>query len=333
MSKKGIFRFIIITGIVLFFTSCIQEKVPGIKFDTRIYKFGEVDEGEKVSYTFTYLNSGTDTLEIYEVRPTCGCTVPGDYTREVPRGKTGKIPVVFNTKGFEGNVVKTIKVKTNIPDLEQVNLTLEGTIKVKVRVTPHNLWFGQTRKDGPPLTGILTLKNFVDTPLEILDIHLSGEGCTAELRTITRGDEYEIVLTVNPPFKLEQVREILTVETNIKGKEKLEIPYNYYGVSDIEIYPDEIILYNEYLQPDISRIITIKNHLDESVEIINPRIHGDNMEFRIEEIEKGRQIQVFIVFKDGFTFPENDTIAFSFMVQLTSGSRSFTIPIKNGGSM
>lgn len=330
MTNRNLFWFIIMTAMALFLYGCIQEKVPGIKFADRIYNFGEIYEGDEVSYSFTYLNSGTNTLEITEVKGTCGCTVPGDYTKQVAPGKTGEIPVIFHSAGYEGEVIKTIKVSTNIPESEPVNLTLEGTIRVILKATPRDLWLGQTRKDGPPLTGNVNLKNHTDTPLEILEVSPSGERCITSINTIKQGEEYEIVLTVNPPFMQEQVEEMLIINTNIEGKERIEIRYHYRGVPDIEVYPMEIVLYMEHLQPEFSRIITVKNNLDSSIDILNPRLHGENMAFSIEETDPGKFIQIFIIFKEGFAFPENDAFTFSFDIKHAAGKQSFTIPIVNG---
>jgi hypothetical protein len=158
----------------------------------------------------------------------------------------------------------------------------------------------------------------------------TGENCTVRVNTIIEGEEYEIGITVHPPFQFDQVRETLVIETNIEGKERIEIPYHYYGVSDIEVYPKEILLYKEHMQPGMSRIITVKNHLEGAVSIINPQVHGNHIDYKIEEIEPGIQVQIFIIFNEGFTFPEKGDYSFSFIVKHDSENRSFTIPIVNG---
>ena len=47
-----------------------------IVFDTPVYDFGEVKEGEKVSYSFEFENIGNKSLVIKDARSTCGCTIP-----------------------------------------------------------------------------------------------------------------------------------------------------------------------------------------------------------------------------------------------------------------
>jgi hypothetical protein len=232
MNNKLLYRIIIMTCILLFLSRCVTEKKPAIKFDNLIYEFGEVEQGKEVKYTFIYKNTGTDILRIFSVKPTCLCTVPGVYTKEAAPGKTGDIPVVFNTKGYKGDVSKHIKVETNIPDSKPIFLTMEGKIKVLIEVNPTRVWLGQTRKDGPPLTGTVTIKSYVDTPLKIIKIIPSGERCTTKINTIKEGEEYTIDITVSPPFEMEEIIENLMIMTNIKGKEVVAIKYHYYGISD-----------------------------------------------------------------------------------------------------
>jgi hypothetical protein len=334
MNNKHFYWIIIIACILLFFSSCITEKKPAIKFENLIYNFGEVDQGKNVSYTFTYLNPGTDVLEITAVKPTCGCTVPGDFTKEVAPGEKGEFPVVFNTKGYQGYVSKTIRIETNVPDSEPVYLSMEGKINVILEVNPKRVWLGQTRKDGPPLTGTVHIKNYVDTPLKIIDATPSGERCTIKINTIKEGKEYSIDITVSPPFDMNEVRENLVITTNSKGKELITLQYHYYGIADIDVSPEEILISTEYLQPDLRRIITIKSHIDAPIEIINPRVlHGENIELALKEVEPGKQIKLVLHFTKEFEFPENETPAVSFGIKSKEGETTYTIPIKNADTL
>lgn len=121
--KKSI---LILTVLMLVFTQCRNEKgVVGkaepvtdtgkavIVFKEYEHHFGKVAEGEKVSYQFTYENSGTADLVLNSVTTTCGCTVPKFETKPVPPGGSGSLEVVFNTSGRNGMQTKTITVKSN----------------------------------------------------------------------------------------------------------------------------------------------------------------------------------------------------------------------------
>lgn len=334
MKHKFLYRIFIMTCILLFLNGCTTKKIPAIKFANPIYNFGETAEGSDVTYTFTFLNSGTDTLKITSVRPTCGCTVVGRFAREVAPGKSGDIPVVFKTKGFEGYVSKTIRVETNIPESEPIILSMEGKINLIIKVDPDNVWLGQTRANGPPLTKTISVKNYVDTPLKIIKIKPSGENCTTKVNTIEEGKEYTIDITVSPPFKMNQVKETLDIMTNIEGRELIKVKYQYYGVSDIEVSPEEIIISTKYLQPDLKRIITVKSNNNTTFSIINSRIlNGDNMELTITEVMPGKHIQLVLYFTEKFEFQENKIPTVSFSIKSNHGEREYTIPILNADNL
>ena len=73
----------------------------------------EVAEGEKISYTFTFDNKGTDKLIITSATTTCGCTVPKYDSKPINPGASGTLEVVFDTSGRSGIQTKTITVKSN----------------------------------------------------------------------------------------------------------------------------------------------------------------------------------------------------------------------------
>ena len=45
------------------------EKLPVIEFETTTYDFGEVVEGERLTYAFKFKNTGKSNLIIYSLRP------------------------------------------------------------------------------------------------------------------------------------------------------------------------------------------------------------------------------------------------------------------------
>jgi hypothetical protein len=84
-----------------------------IKFEEEVFDFGRITQGEKVSHSFSFRNTGKESLIISGASGSCGCTVP-EYPKEpIPPGGTGKIDVVFNSEGKAGMMEKTVTVVTN----------------------------------------------------------------------------------------------------------------------------------------------------------------------------------------------------------------------------
>ena len=57
--------------------------------------------GEPVKYTYVFTNTGDRLLILNSVQPQCGCTAAGEWTKQVEPGKTGSIPIQFNTDGLQ----------------------------------------------------------------------------------------------------------------------------------------------------------------------------------------------------------------------------------------
>ncbi len=89
-----------------------QQKTS-IQFTQTEHDFGKVKEGEKVTYSYEFKNTGKTDLLIQSVRASCGCTKPKYDPKPVRPGKTGSIEVIFNTKYRPGKQRKAIRVSTN----------------------------------------------------------------------------------------------------------------------------------------------------------------------------------------------------------------------------
>src|SRR5438270_9790792 len=98
-----------------------------IAFETPTYDFGKTKSGEPIKHTFVFTNIGCETLEINNVRPGCGCTTAGEWTKKVEPGKTGTIPIQVNTANFNGPIMKNVSVDSNDKTAPTTALYLKRT--------------------------------------------------------------------------------------------------------------------------------------------------------------------------------------------------------------
>lgn len=87
--------------------------LPVIHFEKTTHDFGELMEGERVSYIFKFTNKGKEDLIISDVSTSCGCTVASFPKDPLKPGEEGKLEVVFDSKGERGYQSKSITVLTN----------------------------------------------------------------------------------------------------------------------------------------------------------------------------------------------------------------------------
>ena len=85
-----------------------------IEWKKETHDFGNVTEGTKAKYTFTFTNKGTEPVVITSATASCGCTVPSYSKEPVLVGKDGTITAIFDSAGKNGNQTKTITVITNV---------------------------------------------------------------------------------------------------------------------------------------------------------------------------------------------------------------------------
>lgn len=84
-----------------------------ITFDKTEHQFGKLLQGEVVTYSFHFTNTGNAPLLITEVKTSCGCTA-GDFPREpIKPGQDGLIKATYDSKGHHGFQSRTLSVISN----------------------------------------------------------------------------------------------------------------------------------------------------------------------------------------------------------------------------
>ncbi len=87
--------------------------LPAFEWESTEHDFGTINEGDVVTHTYKFKNTGAVPLIIENVKPSCGCTAPHWTKEPIPVGGTGEIQVEFNSKGKPNAQVKTVTVTAN----------------------------------------------------------------------------------------------------------------------------------------------------------------------------------------------------------------------------
>ena len=88
-------------------------KFPVMTFDKKVHDFGTIKDGTPVQTVFNYTNTGESPLLITDIKSTCGCTVPRDWSREpLSPGESSQFTVKFNGKGAN-KTSKTVTITAN----------------------------------------------------------------------------------------------------------------------------------------------------------------------------------------------------------------------------
>ena len=101
--------------------------MPKIQMHEESYDFGDIIQGESVTYEFRIKNIGNDKLLINAAKGSCGCTVPVWPKEPILEGEESTIKVTFNSAGKKGRQNKTVTLVTNaIPNTKVI--TINGNV-------------------------------------------------------------------------------------------------------------------------------------------------------------------------------------------------------------
>jgi archaellum component FlaG (FlaF/FlaG flagellin family) len=91
-----------------------KKTLSSVGFDRMLHDFGSIVADADYTTTFTIKNTGKKPLLIYEVKASCGCTVPTWNKKPIAPGASDQIEVTFHPgKSQLGAQDKTISVITN----------------------------------------------------------------------------------------------------------------------------------------------------------------------------------------------------------------------------
>ncbi len=92
---------------------------PQITFAQDTKDFGDIIQGDKVSHSFEFENTGTEPLILSNVLTTCGCTATSWPREPIAPGESAKIEVSFNSTGKKGRQNKVVTVVSNATNAQE----------------------------------------------------------------------------------------------------------------------------------------------------------------------------------------------------------------------
>ena len=96
--------------------TAVDGEFAEITFEKNEHDFGNVKQGDKVSYDFKFTNTGETDLVIADAKGSCGCTVPEYPKSPIKPGDGGSIKVSFDTTGKSGQNTKSVTLTCNIKE-------------------------------------------------------------------------------------------------------------------------------------------------------------------------------------------------------------------------
>ncbi len=190
---KKILSLIIVISVAAF------AQLVGPKASAQIteYNFGDIKQGDVVSYDFKVMNNGGDILKIIDVRASCGCTAAQPEKKELKPGESTTIKVTFNSKGRKGAQIKTVRVITNDPEKSDINFIIRCNILVDENKNFYFLEVNTRLQVEHPITEFVVGVDMVAQQIKIA----SGEKLELKQDNLfQRGHSFECRIYAEDPY-------------------------------------------------------------------------------------------------------------------------------------
>ena len=278
---------------------------PRIVFTTNIYNFGTVKQGEVVKHEFTFTNTGTAVLEITEVKPGCGCTTAGAWDKSVEPGKTGQIPLQFNSSGFGGSVAKSATVTCNDPATPTLTLMLQGTVWKPIEITPNMAMFNFPVEDQTNQVKSLRIVSNLEEAVEFSELKSSNPAFVPELKTVKEGKEFSLEVTAVPPFTNGTIFANITMKTSSPKVPSLNVSVYATTPPLVYVMPQQVAVPHGPLTNSFTTTVTLRNNSAKPFVVSEPALDIPGTEVKLQEVQAGRQVNVVLTFPAGLDFKQD----------------------------
>jgi hypothetical protein len=207
---------------------------PRIEAMPMTFDFGSIDEGVRSKAVYTLKNTGTSELVIFDVKPTCGCTVANLSSKKIAPGETATLEAIYDSHNASGAVRRFINIQTNDPKNQTFTLGIAANVIAKPAPEINFSMYNATNlqlASGGSATRSITVTNVGQLDLVINEVTTS-QGAAASLDTInappgqtTRGsivlkpgESRKLDITISPKTKNGNFQEVVTVRSNAKRR-------------------------------------------------------------------------------------------------------------------
>ena len=232
-------------------------ELPQAFLSESVYDFGVVSEGARVSHSFELVNRGEADLRIDRVVPGCGCTVVKTPPKAIAPGNSTALEVEFDTSGFSGEKVKSVRVHTNDPKNSVILLTLKGVINTDVLAKPSRVYFGDISK-GQRVKRTVNIEVAPDSNTQVLQVKSFSpliELETSDLDSSTK----QVTVFIDPEDRLGPIRTRVVVYLSGKKRRSINIPIFANVVEPVTAKPEAVSFDIITGKEDLTKIVSLES--------------------------------------------------------------------------
>lgn len=281
-------------------------EVPRIAFAVTTFDFGKMKQGETAKHNFIFTNAGSAVLEITEVKPGCGCTTAGTWDKRVEPGKTGVIPLQFNSSGFGGKISKSAVVTSNDPKQPTTILHISGDVWRPIDVSPSMAMF-QVEEDSPTnQTRVVKISSNLDEPVQLSEPVYPTNFFRAELKEVKAGKEFELSITVLPPLTGSTASASISMKTSSTNAPLVSVTAYATVQKPIMFNPQQLVLQPAPLKSTNIQAVTVYARGNNRIRVTEASTGVPGVQVTVKEPITNRMFTVQASFPAGFTLPAGE---------------------------
>jgi hypothetical protein len=232
--------FLILAAVAL---NAASASAQVISVDPLSFDFGSMKQQQTKTVFVTVTNEGAAELRLLDVKADCGCTVPTPEKDTLAPGESTRIEIQFNSKKFNGTVIKAVNITSNDPQNPQVDVIIKAEVHTPLIINPVNQRVGFTRSlQGETFTKQVTFTAMSDPKIEI-SADQTRQGLF-EVNTINgfEGNPQVSVLEVTVPANMPagRHRDHVRVKTSIEEFPTVDIEMQAWVSQSLTASPEQI---------------------------------------------------------------------------------------------
>lgn len=238
-------------------SSATAQSAPQLQLSTETWDFGKVWHGQPLSTTVTLTNVGGATLNITDVKSSCGCTVAKPNKRVLAPGESDTMSVTYDSTKLKKHVKQNIRIRTNDPRRPEVVFTIKGEVWHVFDVEPHaNITFGLVLPDTLASVAVTLKSNLPDRSKPAVNKAALPSWLDAQVLPIEgKPAEHRLVFNLKPPLPLGTQREQFQLQTGVPQLPVLELRVVALVSEPVSVRPEAVwLLPNVATKPSQRRV-------------------------------------------------------------------------------
>ena len=214
-----------------------------ISVDPHSFDFGDMKQQQTKIGIVTVTNEGAAILRIEDVKADCGCTVPTLTNNTLGPGESTQIEITFNSKKFNGTVIKAVNITSNDPINPVVDIMIKANVHTSLIIDPVNQRVGFSRSvQGQVFKKSVTF-TAVDQPKLEIQAKKTRKGLF-QVETINghEGNPQVSLLQITVPADMVpgRHRDNVRVKTNIEDMPTVDIEMQAWVTQNLTASPEQV---------------------------------------------------------------------------------------------